>query len=67
MKKTNFADPEALTLKDSKESHISESKTTFNYNNFWTYINEEYFKEITDKSFYQTEELIYKVSNNGKS
>ena len=66
MKKTNFADREALTLKESKESHLSESKTNFNYINFWSYINEEFFKEITDKSFYQTEELIYKLSNNGK-
>ena len=66
MKKTNFADREALTLKESKESHLNESKTNFNYINFWSYINEEFFKEITDKSFYQTEELIYKLSNNGK-
>ena len=66
MKKKNFADVNAMTLKNNKEQHTTDIRSSLTFLTFWPHIDEEYFQDFLRKNLYKKDQLIYHSSKYGK-
>ena len=55
-----FGDNSIITLNENKESYFKELKSPFNYSHFWSYIDEDFFKQYLDTQYNKLNQLLYK-------
>lgn len=63
-KENDFAKKNLIPL--LMNEHFLETKSPFNYINFWNYINNEYFYTLNEKTFSHPKQLVHKILLNGK-
>ena len=66
MNQEEFAKDNIVCLLEGNHLKYSDNKSTFNYINYWNYVNSEYFPNINDKIFSNTNQIIYKILVYGK-